>query len=478
MNNRLLSARIFLFSVTSFLSACSLFKQNKSNAEVKISIIKEAIKVDAPFKMPALHVIKYPDRVFNIKDYGAVEGGVFLNRDIISNVIKTCNEAGGGTVVIPDGKWLTGKIHFKSNVNLHLQDSAELIFSDDFNEYLPAVQSSWEGMECFNYSPLIYAFNCSNITLSGKGKLIAVIGKWKDWYERPPLHMQGLKTLYEMAVKKVPVADRDMTKEAYHFRPQFIQFNRCTDAVIENLSIKNSPFWTVHLYLCNGVIVRGLDIYAHGHNNDGIDPEMTKNLLIENCIFDQGDDAVAIKSGRDQDGWRLNTPTENVVIRNCIVKDGHQLLAVGSEISGGIRNIYLHDCTIPPNNRSSLNNIIFIKTNAGRGGFIEHIYVKNIKADKLAAAVLGVATDVFYQWKDLVPVYEKRLTKISDIRLSDIEVREADIPFSIKGDSELPVAGVDIKNIRIIKSFKKESVIQNVTGVQQTNVQVGSKISP
>ncbi len=478
MTIRLLPAGIFTFSVSLLLSGCSLFNHNKNAAVLKDGIIKESITVDAPFKMPALQVIKYPDRIFNIKNYGAVEGGEILNRDIISNVIKTCNEAGGGTVIIPNGKWLTGKIHFKSNVNLHLQDSAELIFSDDFNEYLPAVQSSWEGMECFNYSPLIYAFNCSNITLSGKGKLTAKIDKWKEWYERPPLHMQGLKTLYEMTVDKVPVADRDMTKEAYHFRPQFIQFNRCADAVIENLSIKNSPFWTVHLYLCSGVIVRGLTIYAHGHNNDGIDPEMTKNLLIEDCIFDQGDDAVAIKSGRDQDGWRLNTPTENVVIRNCIVKDGHQLLAVGSEISGGIRNIYLHDCIIPPNKQSSLNNIIFIKTNPGRGGFVEHIYVKNIKADKLAAAVLGVATDVFYQWKDLVPVYEKRLTKIRDIQLSNIEIQEADIPFSINGDSELPVADVMLKNIKITKAFKKESVIQHVTGLQQINVQIGSGFFP
>ena len=270
-------------------------------------------------------------------------------------------------------------------------------------------------MECYNYSPLIYAFNCNNVTLSGKGRLIAKTNQWEAWYGRPPLHMEGLKTLYEMAVKNVPVTERDMTKNEYHFRPQFIQFNRCTNVVIENLSIRNSPFWTVHLLLCDGVIVRGLDIFAHGHNNDGIDPEMTKNLLIENCTFDQGDDAIAIKAGRDQDGWRLNTATENVVIRNCTVKDGHQLVAIGSEISAGVRNVYIHDCIIPTKGKTSLNNILFIKTNSGRGGFVKNIYLKNIKATQVSASVLGIATDVFYQWKNLVPQYEKRLTNIEGI---------------------------------------------------------------
>ena len=474
MNLRLLNIAIIVSSCILFIPGCSASKYSKNAPNFKKVLTTESVQVSAPFKMPELKIIIYPDRVYNISHFGAVDGGEVLNKDVISRVIKTCHDAGGGTVLIPEGKWLTGQIHFQSNVNLHIQDSAELIFSDDYNEYLPAVQSSWEGMECFNYSPLIYAFNCRNVTLSGKGKLIAKIDKWEEWYGRPPLHMEGLKNLYEMAVKNVPVKDRDMTKRDYHFRPQFIQFNRCSNVVIENISIRNSPFWTVHLLLCKGVIVKGLDIFAHGHNNDGIDPEMTQNLLIENCTFDQGDDAIAIKAGRDHDGWRLNTPTENIVIRNCIVKNGHQLMAIGSEISAGVRNVYLHDCIIPTEGKTLLNNIVFIKTNSGRGGFVSNIHVKNIKATKVSAGVLGIATDVFYQWKNLVPQYEKRLTAINGIYLSDIEVNQADIPFSISGDMEMPVQDVILRNIKVKNYSGGQNIIKNVVGIKEIGVQLGN----
>ena len=451
-----------------YFTGCNTTKNNRGTEQSQ-NVLQTGtiIKVKAPFAMPDLKSFTSTKKMYTITNYGAVEGGNIISTEAIATAIKECNSNGGGTVLIPNGKWLTGKIHFKSNVNLHLQDSAELIFSDDYNEYLPSVQSSWEGMECFNYSPLIYAFNCNNISLSGKGKLIAKINKWEAWYGRPPLHMEGLKTLYEMAVKNVPVSERDMTKKEYHFRPQFIQFNRCTNVVIENLSIRSSPFWTVHLLLCNGVIVRGLDIFAHGHNNDGIDPEMTKNLLIENCTFDQGDDAIAIKAGRDQDGWRLNTPTENVVIRNCVVKDGHQLVAIGSEISAGVRNVYIHDCIIPTHGKTSLNNILFIKTNSGRGGFVRNIYIKNIKATQVSASVLGIATDVFYQWKNLVPQYEKRLTNIEGIYVENIEVDNVDIEIAIYGDKEKPVNTVMIKNIKARHVSKQVNIIENVINFQE-----------
>ena len=451
-----------------FFASCNSTKKNSNTISSFNTLQKDSvIKVLAPFVMTDLKVFKHPDKIYAITNYGAVEGGHTLNTKAIEIAIKECNANGGGTVLIPKGKWLTAKIHLQSNVNLHLQDSAELIFSDDYKEYLPAVQSSWEGMECYNYSPLIYAFDCNNVTLSGKGKLVAKIDKWEAWYGRPPLHMEGLKILYEMAVKNVPLAERDMTKKEYHFRPQFIQFNRCTNVVIENLSIRNSPFWTVHLLLCNGVLVRGLDIFAHGHNNDGIDPEMTKNLLIENCTFDQGDDAIAIKAGRDQDGWRLNIPTENVVIRNCIVKDGHQLVAIGSEISAGVRNVYIHNCIIPTEGKTSLNNILFIKTNSSRGGFVRNIYLSNIKATKVAAAVLGIATDVFYQWKNLVPQYEKRLTDIEGIYVENVDVDSVGIAVAIYGDKEKPVNTVMLKNIKARHVSNQANIIENVVNFQE-----------
>src|ERR1044072_6095406 len=191
--------------------------------------------------------------------------------------------------------------------------------------------------------------------------------------------MEALKRLYTMGSTGVPVERRQVAESENTPRPQLIQFNPSRNVLIENIKIRNSPFWTIHLLLCDSVVVRRVDIIAHGHNNDGIDPEGTRNLLVENCRFDQGDDAIAIKSGTNHDGWRLNTPTENVVIRNCTVLAGHQLAAIGSELSGGVRNVYVHDCRFEAlRPKSNLFNIVYVKTNRRRGGFVENITVENI----------------------------------------------------------------------------------------------------
>ena len=434
------------------------------------SVTHEEISVKAPFPMPAIKVPVFPKTEFPITKFGAKEGDD--SSEAIRKAIAACHEAGGGSVVIPEGKWLTGKIHFKSNVNLHLEKDATLLFSDDPADYLPAVQSSWEGFECFIYSPLIYAFDCENIAITGEGKLEAKMGTWKEWSGRPPAHMEALKKLYTMGSTNVPVVQRQMAEGENHLRPQFIQFNRCRNVLIENVRIRNSPFWTIHLLLCDSAVVRGLDIYAHGHNNDGIDPEMTRNLLVENCRFDQGDDAIAIKSGSNQDGWRLNVPTENIVIRNCTVVEGHQLCAIGSELSAGIRNVYVHDCKFV-NDKYQPMNLLFIKTNLRRGGFVENIHMENIESGRLKQSVLGIETDVLYQWKTLVPTYEERITRISGIHVSNIKAAETGTPFRIEGDKREPVRDVTLDRISIGKVRGGKNDYTNADDVRETNVTIG-----
>lgn len=429
-------------------------------------ITHEEISVEAPFPMPVIKVPVFPKNEFPIPKYGAQKGSDS------SKAIAACHEGGGGRVIIPEGVWFTGTIHFKSNVNLHLAKDATLLFSDNPADYLPAVQTSWEGFECFNYSPLIYAFGCENVAITGEGKLEAKMGTWKEWSGRPPAYMEALKKLYTMASTNVPVIERQMAEGENHLRPQFIQFNRCKNVLIENVRIRNSPFWTIHLLLCDSAIVRGLDIYAHGHNNDGIDPEMTRNLLVENCKFDQGDDAIAIKSGSNQDGWRLNVPTENIVIRNCTIVEGHQLCAIGSELSAGIRNVYVHDCEFV-NEKYQPMNLLFIKTNLRRGGFVENIYMKNIKAGRVKQSVLGIETDVLYQWKTLVPTYEERITKISGIHVSNVKVAETGTPFRIEGDKHEPVKDVTLDSISIGKVRGKKNDYTNAADVKETNVTIG-----
>ena len=430
----------------------------------------EEISVKAPFAMPPIKVPVFPNRDFVVTQFGAKEGGDIS--EAIRNAMAACHEAGGGRVVIPAGKWRTGKVHFKSNVNLHLEKGATLSFSDNPEDYLPAVQSSWEGYECFNYSPLIYAFECENVAITGEGRLEAEMGTWKDWFKRPPAHMEALKELYTMTSTNVPVEQRQMARGENHLRPQFIQFNRCRNVLIEGVSIRNSPFWTIHLLLCDSVVVRGLDIYAHGHNNDGIDPEMTRNLLIENCRFDQGDDAIAIKAGSNHDGWRLATPTENIVMRNCTVVEGHQLVAIGSELSAGIRNVYVHDCRFV-NDKFRPFNLLFIKTNYRRGGFVENIHMENIEAKGAQESVLGIETDVLYQWRNLVPTYEERITKISGIHVKNVKVEETGTPFRILGDERQPVADVFLDNITIEKVRGQKNKYENARNVRETNVRIG-----
>tara|TARA_B100001750_G_scaffold231123_1_gene228589 strand:- start:402547 stop:403917 length:1371 start_codon:yes stop_codon:yes gene_type:complete len=429
--------------------------------KVQLTIIEE--QVEAPFDMAP---IKSPDfsncPVISIVDKGAVEGNQQATEQAIQAAIIEANAAGCGTVKIPKGEWLTGKLHFKSNVNLHLEEGAVLLFSDNPKDYLPAVHTTWEGMECYNYSPLIYAYECENVAITGKGELRAKMGTWEKWFGRPPGHMNSLKRLYNLAAKSDDVEERQMVNDSANLRPHFIQFNRSKNILLEDVTITNSPFWVIHPYLSNDVTIRRVKVTAHGHNNDGVDPEMSQNVLIEDCVFDQGDDAIAVKSGRNQDAWRLNTPSKNMVIRNCTVKNGHQLLAVGSELSGGIENILIDNCVVE--DKASLFHLLFIKTNERRGGYVKNIIMNNIKANEVRNGVLGIETDVLYQWKDLVPTYERRLTPISDVSLTNVQLKKGNFMSRIMGQEEEPVKNVSLINVKVDSLLGEQMIHENVIG--------------
>lgn len=431
------------------------FKNDQSLVTLKEVVVK------APFEMP---VIKIPDfskcKEFSIVDFGAVQGDKNKTSEAINKAISKASKAGGGIVVIPEGEWLTKKIHFKSNINLHLNKGAVLLFSEDPNDYLPAVRSTWEGYECYNYSPLIYAYQCKNIAITGEGELKAKMDVWKEWFARPKAHMESLKRLYFLASYNKPMKERQMVNDTAHFRPQFIQFNRCENILMDGVTITNSPFWTIHPFLSKDVVLRNLKVYAHGHNNDGVDPEMSQNVLIENCIFDQGDDAIAIKSGSNQDAWRLNTPSKNIIMRNCTVKNGHQLVAIGSELSGGIENVFIDNCTVVDG--AKLNHLLFIKTNERRGGYVNNIYMSNIVSGKIDAGILGIDTDVLYQWRDLVPTIERRLTPIKNVYLDNIKATNVKFISKISGQEELPIENIFLKNVTADVVQGNQNIHENV----------------
>lgn len=443
------------------LTCCILFCSAVlfSSCNQKIRIQKSTVA--APFSMPQ---IKTPDfsrsERLLITNFGAVTGDKEKISQAITQAIDKANKIGGGVVVIPAGEWLTKKIHLKSNVNLHLDKGAVLLFSEDPADYLPAVHSSWEGMECYNYSPLIYAYECKNIAITGEGELKAKMDVWKKWFPRPKGHMESIKRLYNMASQYTPVTERQMVNGTANLRPQFIQFNRSENILLEGITITNSPFWTVHPYLSKNVVIRNIKVYAHGHNNDGIDPEMSQNVLIENCTFDQGDDAIAIKSGRNPEGWRLKIPSKNIVIRNNTVKNGHQLVALGSELSGGIENVFIDNCNVVDG--AKLMHLLFIKTNERMGGYVRNIHATNITAGKIELGILGIETDVLYQWRNLVPTVERRLTPIKDIYLTDVKATEVKFLSRVLGQKELPVENVNLNNVTAETVKEKSHIHENL----------------
>ncbi|AWV98273.1 glycoside hydrolase family 28 protein [Arcticibacterium luteifluviistationis] len=425
------------------------------------TISYEEITFDVPFEMEAIKVPNFSAfESLSILDFGAEAGNQQKNTEAIAKAISQANKNGGGRVIIPSGEWLTGPIHFKSNVELHLSEGSVLLFSDKPEDYLPAVHTSWEGMECYNYSPLIYAYESQNIAITGTGELKAKMDVWEKWFARPAPHMNSLKHLYTMASTGVPVEERQMVNDSSHLRPHFIQFNRCENVLMEGVTVTNSPFWTIHPYLSKDVVIRNINVYAHGHNNDGVDPEMSQNVLIENCIFDQGDDAVSIKSGRNQDAWRLNTPSKNIVLRNLTVKNGHELVALGSELSGGIENVFVDNCEVLEG--AKLSHLLFIKTNERRGGYVKNIFINNVKSGKIDKGVLGIETDVLYQWRDLVPTYERRLTPISNIFLTNIKSADVKFVSRILGQEELPVENISLKNVSVDTFGDKKHIHENV----------------
>ncbi len=446
-----------ILSTTLILSLCLFSFQIASTQPTT-----KEIKVEAPFGTTKINVPDFSKcKKLIITDFGAVKGDKDKTTQAIAKAIDEANKLGGGIVIIPEGEWLTGKIHFKNNVNLHLNKGALLLFSDDPNDYLPAVHSTWEGLECYNYSPLIYAYECKNIAITGEGGIKAKMDFWKKWAGRPSGHMNSLKRLYNLSGQNVPVEQRIMVNDTANLRPQFIQFNRSKNILIEGISITNSPFWTVHMYLSKDIVVRGLNIFAHGHNNDGFDPEMSQNILVENVTFDQGDDAIAVKSGRNPEGWRSKTPTKNLIIRNCTIKNGHQLLAVGSELSGGIENVFIDNCKVLDG--AKMFNLVFIKTNERMGGYVKNIYVHNIKGSKVDFGILGIETDILYQWKNLVPTVERRLTPITNVFLKNVSAKNVQFISRINGEKELPIKNVYLKNVTADTIQGKEKYInQNV----------------
>jgi polygalacturonase len=416
----------------------------------------------------------FPPRDFELSKYGAVGDGVMDCSDSFGRAIRACAESGGGRVVVSGGSFLTGPIHLKSNVNLHVAGGATIKFSTDAARYLPTVVTRFEGMELMNYSPLIYAYGQENIAITGEGTIDgqADCSHWWPWKGRSkcsgqkgdPEQAKARSLLVEMVARGDSVGKRVFGQGSY-LRPQFIQPYRSRNVLIEGVTLTRSPMWHVHPVLCTNVTVRNLKIISDGPNTDGCDPESCKDVLIQDCYFNTGDDCIAIKSGRNDDGRRVPVPSENIIIRGCRMNQGHGGITVGSEISAGVRNVFTEHCTM---DSPSLNQALRFKNNAVRGGLLENFYFRNIEVGQVAEAVIAV--DFNYEEGANGPF----TPVLRNVVVSGLKSHKSRYALDLQGLPKAPIAGVSLNDC-IFENVGNGNILKNVTGLEVRKVELNGK---
>lgn len=402
----------------------------------------------------------FPVRNFLITDFGAVADGVTLCTDAFRQAIEACSGSGGGRVVVPTGQFLTGAIHLKSNVNLHISQGATIKFSQDPADFLPVVYTRFEGTECYNYSPCIYAFEQENIAITGSGTLNGQ-GDNEHWWNWKSIGSVDVSTLRQQAEDGVPVEER-VYGNGHYLRPNMIQPYRCQNVFIDSVTILNGPMWHIHPVLCSNVIVTNVSVIGHGPNNDGCNPESCHDVWINNCFFDTGDDCITIKSGRNADGRRVNVPTENVVIQNCTMKDGHGGVVIGSEITGGGCNIFAEDCIMDSPN---LDRALRIKTNSMRGGIIENIYLRNIIVGEVADAVFRV--NYFYGEGDIGSF----LPIVRNVEIRNLTCEKSTYALRLNGYARSPITDIRLINCRI-NNISRDNILSNIQNLGLNSVTI------
>ena len=420
--------------------------------------------INAPFPMSPLKRPVFPDRSFNLTDYGAKGDGTTKNTESFRNAIAACNAAGGGRVIVPPGQWFTGPIHLKSHVNLHLQEGAEIHFSHDPQDYLPVVFTRWAGFEVMNYSPLIYGNGCENIAITGPGKLYGHGNKWWDWNKRLDENNKVGPRLQEQAVKGIPPQERIYGSPDAGLRPQFISPVNCRNVLLEGFTIAEpGPFWTIHFLYCENVIARGLTIHTKGGpNTDGINLDSTRNALVEHCLLDVGDDAVCLKSGINEDGRRVGRPTENVVVRNVVALNCHGGIVIGSETSGGVRNVLAYDCVYDGSDVG-----IRLKSNASRGGLVENLHYRRITMRNIKNEAIRLESN-YSAW--MASRNATNYPTFRNIRIKDVVCDGAGSAASVQGTSHKPIENLTLENVSIkARTGMKFDWVQGLTLRQVTS---------
>lgn len=445
MKNKIIISTGFLLLF--ILSAC---KQKAGNIE-----LSGWDKVDSILNLITEPVIQ--DNNFNLLDFGGIGDGESDNINAFNEIMAHCIDNGGGKIIVPEGNYfMKGPLHLESNINLHLEEGARLFFSSDPKDYLPNVLTSWEGTRLYNYSPLIYAINKKNIIISGKGEIDGEASEtWSPWKKiQNPDKLLSRK----MNNTNVPLEER-IFGEGHFLRPHMLQFYECENVLIEDILITDSPFWCIHLIFSKNIIVRNVRYDAQNPNNDGIDVESSENVLIENIEFSNMDDNIAIKSGRDLEARTLKRESKNILIRNCNFK-GLNSFAVGSEMSGGVNNVFIEDCGFA----GDVVYGIYLKGNKDRGGLVENIYVRNVEFQNARSAIL-IDSDYKNEGEGYPPTFR-------NIFIENIICEKAEeYGISLIGSEEKPLQNINIKNVQI-NNAKSPIKIEYVESLKTENIQI------
>lgn len=423
---------------------------------------------------------------FNIVTYGAVADGLTLNTKSINQAISACSAKGGGVVLVPGGIWLTGPIAMKSNINLQIERDAILLFTTDFDQY-PLVEGIYEGRRAARNQSPIYGTDLENIAITGKGVIDGNGDAWRMVYKnqltehewKTKIASGGLvssdnKTWFPSAKTKLAFDEKrtasmtpgrsvkDFEDIKDFLRPNLVVFNNCKKVLLEGVIFQNSPAWCLHPVLCEDITVRNVFVKNpdYAHNGDGLDVESCKNVLIEGCTFDVGDDGICIKSGKDEEGRKRGRPTENVVIRKNIVYKGHGGFVIGSEMSGGARNIFVYDCSF-----IGTDNGLRFKTTRGRGGVVEKIYIKNIRMKDIVRD--AILFDMYYftkpadNEKAVVPPVTEATPQFRNFHISHIVCHGAERGIFIRGLPEMPIKNVVMDDLVMKTNIAAEIIEAN-----------------
>lgn len=457
-------------------------------------------------KLPVITAAKLKATPFPITKYGAVPDGNTLNTKAIQSAIDACHKAGGGKVIVPSGLWLTGPIVLKSYVNLHLETGATLLFTKDINEY-PLVKTNWEGLDQMRNQAPISADNAVHIAITGKGivdgngdiwrsvkKDKLTESQWKKLVNSGGVLSDDKKTWYPSEKSKKghqlqhPGAISPEKDEAFYnsikdfLRPNLVVLTSCKYVLLEGVTFQNSPAWCLHPLMTDHLTVRNVSVKNpwYAQNGDGIDVESCSNVLIENSVFDVGDDGLCMKSGRDAEGRKRGKPTQNVIIRGCTVYASHGGFVIGSEMSGGARNIHVSNCTFVGSDIG-----LRFKTTRGRGGIVEDIFIKDIYMKDIPGE--AILFDMYYMAKDPIPLTgEKReLPKVEmkpvdestpqfrNFHISNVYCNGASKAVFIRGLPEMHIQNITFENM--VLQADQGIDIQEATGIRFKNVKVISK---